>query len=116
MPRMNQLDIRVFVDGLQQAGAMEEPHWYEGRALEIYVNDVAFELGRASGDNCNCLINTLRQKVPGIICNVAAVRATLEERHRGMATHIIRGDYLDIDFSSEIIDLLGEFNEVDQVA
>ena len=105
MPHMNQLDIRVFADGVQQAAAMVVPHWYEGRALEIYVNDVAFELGRANGDGCNCLIDTLRQKVPGIICNVAAVRAALEERHRGTASHIIPGDYLDIDSSFEIIDL-----------
>ena len=115
VPHMSQLDIRVFADGVQQAVAMEVPHWYEGRALEIFVNDVAFELGRASGDGCNCLIDTLRQKLPGIICSVAAVRAELEERHRGTASHI-PGDYLDIDSSLEIIDLSRAFNEVARVS
>ena len=75
---MSQLDIRVCADGVPQKAAKVAAHWYEGKALEIYVNGEAFELGRASGEGCNCLIDTLRQKLPGVIFSVAAVREDLE--------------------------------------
>lgn len=86
VPHMNQLSIRVYADGVKQAAAVVQPQWYEGKALEVFVNGEAFELGAANGDGCDCLIDTFRQELPGIICSVASVSQHLEERHRGWAT------------------------------
>ena len=73
--------------------------------------------GHASGAGCNCLIDTLRQKLPGSIdaSIIPDVRAELENRHRDTETHIDPGEYLDLDFSLEIIDLLGAFSRESRV-
>ena len=75
------------------------------------VDDRPYILGGASGVGCNCLIDTLRQKLPDIICNVVLVRHLLEQRHRDRPTRITSGDYLALDtYWEDIIDLLGEHN------
>ena len=38
MPHMSQLDIRVRADDQGQGEGRRAAHWYEGKALEIYVN------------------------------------------------------------------------------
>ena len=70
-----------------------------------------YHLGSASGKGCNCLIDTLRQVTPGIMCNVAGVRADLENRHRGCHTHITPGDYLSLDYWLDIVELLYKHNQ-----
>ena len=88
MPHMSQLDIRVRADGRDQDEGRVAAHWYVGKALEIYVNGEAFELGRSSGADNNCLIDTLRQKLPNVICCQKAVRKKLEERNGIMEARI----------------------------
>ena len=82
--------------------------------LEIEVDGHAYHLGTASGAGNNCLIDTLRQKLPGIICNVSNVRQELENRHRGKATQISPGAYLSLDYWEDIVDLLKYNNAVTQ--
>ena len=75
------------------------------------MEGVSFQLGHASGLGYNCLIDTLRQAMrAGVICNVAAVRASLERRHAHLATRITPGDYLYLDYWADIVDLLGAYN------
>ena len=75
------------------------------------VEDRHYGLGSASGDGCNCLIDSSRQALPGVICSVPLVRTLLEERHRGRDTRITRGDVLDLERWEDIVNLLGERNE-----
>lgn len=65
-----------------------------------------YYLGNASGEGCNCLIDTLRQTIPGIMRNVSRVRAELEQRHRNRQTQA-PGSYLPFDLWDGILDLLG---------
>ena len=65
--------------------------------LDIVIDSQSYQLGSASGDGYNCLIDTLRQKLPGVICSVSGVRAALEERHRNLPTHIVPRAYLPLD-------------------
>ena len=68
-----------------------------------------FVLGSASGEGCNCLIDTLRQVLPTFVCDVALVREELERRHARGSTPILPFDYLDLAiYWSDIIDIIGE--------
>ena len=111
---MSQTRIRISANGVEQSAVRREPYWYRGLVLEIEVDNHSYHLGSASGSGCNCLIDTLRQKIPGIICNVSTVRAELENRHRGLPTQIQPGAFLPLDFWDEIVDLLGYHNAVFQ--
>ena len=108
---MSQTSIRIMADGIYQSRQQREPHWWEGKALEIIVDGNSFQLGHASGDGCNCLIDTLRQAMgAGVVCNVAAVRERLERRHAGLPSRIVPRDYLELDYWEDIVDLVGYFN------
>ena len=113
---MSQTNIRIFADGVLQSRGARRPFWYADRAVEICIDDAFFGLGRASGDGCNCLIDTLRQKLPAVICNIPYVRSRLEERHQHRATRITPGDYLDLaHYWEDIVNFLGEYNQVQPV-
>ena len=112
VPHMSETRIRIVADGVEQTTARRAPYWYRNKILDIELDGHSYHLGSASGDGCNCLIDTLRQVLPGIICNVAAVRAELERRHLGL---IVPGDFLPLDFWDEIVDLLGFHNELGSV-
>ena len=75
--------------------------------LDIVIDGQSYQLGSASGDGYNCLIDTLRQKLPGVICSVSGVRAALEERHRNLPTRIAPRAYLPLDIWADIVDLCG---------
>ena len=114
VPHVSETRIRIVADGVEQTAARRAPYWYRGKVLEIEVGRRWYHLGSASGDGCNCLIDTLRQVlhgIMGIMCSVVAVRAALESRHRGLPTEIIPNDYLSLDLWADIIDLLGLYNE-----
>ena len=110
---MSQTNIRILADGVLQSRGERRAYWYEGRAVEICIDGASYGLGRASGEGCNCLIDTLRQKLPAVICDVPLVRRLLEARHRQRETRITPGDYLDLeDYWEDILNLLGECNAV----
>ena len=115
MPHISETQIRISCNGVEQTEAHREPYWYRNQVIEIEVDGHAYRLGEASGDGCNCLIDTLRQKLQGIICNISWVRQELENHHRGKDTQIIPGDYLPLDFWDDIVDLLLSNNAVTQV-
>ena len=115
MPHISETNIRIVANGVEQTSARREPLWYQGQVLQIELNGHSYRMGSASGDGCNCLIDTLRQVLPGVISSVAAVRAELENRHRGLRTHIVPGAFLPLDFWDEIVDLLGFYNEVRRI-
>ena len=59
-----------------------------------------------------CLIDTLRQLVPVVICSVSRVRAELERLHAGRTIAIVPLDYQDLSTDwADIINLIGEHNE-----
>ena len=63
VPHMSQTNIGLYLDGAPLAyGAQRSAQWYEGRKLEIVVDGKSFEFGTASGEGCNCLIDTLRHE------------------------------------------------------
>ena len=115
MPHISETQIRISCNGVEQTEDPREPYWYRNQVIEIEVDGHAYRLGEASGDGCNCLIDTLRQKLQGIICNISWVRQELENHHRGKDTEIIPGDYLELDFWDDIVDLLISNNAVTQV-
>ena len=114
VPHISETQIRISCNGVEQTEAHREPYWYRSQVIEIEVDGHTYRLGKASGDGCNCLIDTLRQKLQGIICNVSHVRQELENRHRGKATQISPGAYLPLDFWDDIVDLLISNNAVTQ--
>jgi hypothetical protein len=114
VPHISETRIRISTNGVEQTEAHRQPFWYQSQVLEIEVDGHAYHLGSASGAGCNCLIDTLRQKLPGIICKVSNVRQELENRHRGLATQISPGAYLPLDFWDDIVDLLKHHNAVTQ--
>jgi hypothetical protein len=115
VPHISETQIRISCNGVEQTEAHREPYWYRNQVIEIEVDGHTYRLGKASGDGCNCLIDSLRQKLPGIICNIPWVRQELENIHRGKDTQIIPGDYLPLDFWDDIVDLLISNNAVTQV-
>ena len=123
VPHMSQTNITVFLDSVQQnTGPRREPYWYAGRVLEFDVDDQRFELGTASGAGCNCLIDTLRKLLEAMLPtrfpkkSVDEVRRLLEHRHRGRATRITPGEYLDLAlYWEDIVDLFGMIHQEPQL-
>ena len=104
-------DIQILSDGvLMDIGVRLAPRWFEGHNVIVRVNNKDFTMGEASGDGCNCLIDTLRQSL-GVICNVSDIRSMLEQRHAGKASHIAPGSYLELEpHWRDIVDLLSRHN------
>ena len=111
---MCQTEISFIVDGVRQSAThRREPFWYEGLKLEVVVDGQHFELGTASGDGHNCLIDTLR-KLLNRRCgffipegSVVDVRNRLEGKHSDLASAITPGDYLELrPYWEDIIDCL----------
>ena len=92
VPHMTQTSVEVLADGRVQL----DPFWWINHEVVVKVQGREYIQGAASGAGCNCLIDTLRQQIPQLICNVRAVRRALEDRHRGSGTEIAEGDYLEI--------------------
>ena len=93
VPHISETRIRIVADGVEQTAANKAPYWYQDKVLEIEVDGRSYHLGCASGDGFNCLIDTLRQALPSVMCSVAAVRSALEDRHRGLPTEIVRASF-----------------------
>ena len=89
---MSETHLQMLANGIEQMTARRRPFWYEGQVLEILTDGQSYDVGNASGDGCSCLIDTLRQKIPGV-----KLRATLEERYRNLPTRIAPGAYLPLD-------------------
>ena len=110
-PHLQQTQILISVEGEAVECCQRLPGWWIGQKLEISVDGMCFVLGSASGEGCNCLIDTLRQVLPTFVCDVALVRAELERRHAQNSTAILPFDYLDLAiYWSDIIDIIGEQN------
>ena len=108
-PHLQQTQIFINVQGEPVERNQRLPGWWIGQQLEISVDSIWFALGSASGECCNCLIDTLRQVMPTFICDVPSVRAELERRHARRSTAIIQFDYLDLAmYWSDIIDIIGQ--------
>ena len=112
MPHISEMNIRIFADDVEQTAAQRHAFWYRGHKLDIKLDGQAFYLGSASGDGCNCLIDTLRQKLPGVMCSVSTVRSELERRHHGQPMEIVPGAYLPLALWDDIVDLLSFHNGV----
>ena len=80
VPHVSQTCIRVFANGEEQhKGVRMLPHWWQDRSATIQIDGQAFTTGTASGENMNCLIDTLRQVlVGGLDWNVTLVGKRLE--------------------------------------
>ena len=112
-PHLQQTQISISVQGEAIECNQRLPEWWIGQQLEISVDDIWFVLGSASGQCCNCLIDTLRQVLPTVVCDVALVRAELERRHAEKSTAILPFEYLDLaTYWSDVIDIIGEQNIV----
>mgnify|MGYP006899618366 CR=1 FL=1 len=66
--------------------------WRKHTEVLFKVNDAdKLEMGRASGHECNCLIDTLRQQL-GLDCDIGAVREYVQAQHGSL----VRGDFLEL--------------------
>ena len=108
-PHLQQTQIFIKAERHDVERNQRLPGLWNGQQLEISVDGIWFVLGSASGEGCNCLIDTLRQLLPTFVCDVALVRAELERRHARSPTAILPFDYLDLaSYWSDIIDIIGE--------
>ena len=121
MPHIGQTDFILTADGVRQHGngVRRKPGWYDGKKLEVSVDNMRFELGYATGDGCNCLIDTLRKllnDLPSVIIPqgcLPEVRRLLEDKHRHGPTPIRSRDYLDLaHYWEDIVNLLWERDTV----
>jgi hypothetical protein len=65
VPHISETRIRIPANGVEQTEAHRQPFWYQSQVLEIEVDGHAYHLGSASRAGYNCLIDTLRQRLPG---------------------------------------------------
>ena len=74
-PHMRETHITCTADGTQMEGRLHINWWSRYHHVQFLVNDAQpFTMGRASGEECNCLIDTLRQQLH-LECDIRAVRA-----------------------------------------
>ena len=111
VPHINQVQIIISANGVVMQESQREVGWWENQSIEVAVGNINFVLGRASGEGCNCLIDSFKQILPTSVFDVAFVRAELERRHAGRPTAIVRRDYLDLAlYCADIIDIIGVHN------
>ena len=92
VPHMRETHITCTADGRHLAGCRREGWWERYHDVYFSINDREhFVMGKASGDQCNCLIDTLRQQLH-VECDVRAVRAFVQARH----PDLVLGDYLEL--------------------
>ena len=92
VPHMRETRITCTADGLDMEGRLSVDWWRQYRDVCFTVNGAEqFSMGKASGAECNCLIDTLRQQM-NLECNITEVRNYVQARH----LNIKRGDFLEL--------------------
>ena len=115
-PHLQQTEISITLGGEVVERSQRQPGWWQGKRVEVSVNGIWFVLGRASGESCNCLIDTLRQLLPTNLWSVSFVRAELERRHARTPTAIAPLDFLDLAlYWSDIVDISGQYNMLGRI-
>ena len=75
VPHMRETVITCTADGNIMEGRLSVNWWRTYTDVRLVVNgEHHFRMGTASGDECNCLIDTLRQQL-NLDCDIGAVRA-----------------------------------------
>ena len=92
VPHMREVHVVCVADGSARQGR-QNINWWRGRQVHfVFHRDTVYCMGSASGDECNCLIDALRQCLD-VIFDVRAVRDLLQQRHR----RLILRDYLELE-------------------
>ena len=92
IPHMRETHITCVADGSNIGGRRSQQWWRQFHDVRFIVDETEhFVMGTASGDECNCLIDTLRQQL-NLDCDPRAVRAFVQTRH---AT-LVHGEYLEL--------------------
>ena len=92
VPHMRETRITCTAGGLNMEGRLHVNWWRQSNDVRFSVDgEGPFSMGHASGDQCNCLIDTLRQ-VLDLECDIRAVRAFVQARH----ANLVLGDYLEL--------------------
>ena len=92
VPHMRETHITCTADGSHIAGCRRQGWWERYHDVYFSINEREhFVMGKASGDQCNCLIDTLRQQLH-VECDVRVVRAFVQARH----PNLVLGDYLEL--------------------
>ena len=74
MPHMREVNVVCVADGSAQEGR-QNINWWLGRQVRfVFQRDLVYFMGNASGDERNCLIDSLRQCLD-VICDVGRVRS-----------------------------------------
>ena len=91
VPHMREVNVVCVADGSAREGR-QNINWWLGRQVHfVFQRDLVYFMGSASGDECNCLIDSLRQCLD-VICDVARVRSLVQRSNR----HLIFGDYMEL--------------------
>lgn len=81
VPHMRETSIACTADGLEMQGRLGMNWWQEYEYVCFCVNESNFfSMGEASGEECNCLIDTLRQQL-NLECDIKAVRDYVQTLH-----------------------------------
>ena len=85
IPHMRETHITCTADGFAIEGRHGIDWWKQYKDVCFSINEVNhFSMGKASGEECNCLIDTLRQQM-NLKCDVRAVRNYLQTQHSNLA-------------------------------
>ena len=91
VPHMRETVITCTADGLDIEGRLSVDWWRHYQDVCFCINGAdQFSMGKASGDQCNCLIDTLRQQM-NLECDTRAVRNYVQARH----SNLVLGDFLE---------------------
>ena len=75
----------------------------------VRINGGDYVVGSASGEGCNCLIDTLRQKMGNCLVSLPAVRAKLQLLFPGGEEKVTDDNFLELGFHwRAVLRLLGE--------
>ena len=92
VPHIRETRITCTADGWEIEGRHSVDWWKQYRDVFFSVNETNhFSMGKASGDECNCLIDTIRQQL-NLKCDIRAVRNYVQARHPSIAAT----DYLEL--------------------
>ena len=92
VPHMRETRITCTADGRQMHGRLPVNWWSFYKHVRFVVNEMQqFTMGKASGHECNCLVDTLRQQLH-LDCDIGAVREYVHSQD----PNLVLGDYLEL--------------------
>ena len=107
VPHMQQIDVVCIANNAVVPAGEKGMNWWRYQRVQFLFEDHVYQMGQATCDENNCLIDTLAQAIGDTRCDLSLIRRELRRRHPTLRPL----QYLDLETHwRDVIELLGLYN------